>query len=136
MRKQVLPRWIRFFSWVFLVFGPLSVLSGPLARLATSEPLQYMFMGVRHSGDPTDPTALIVQFMFVSFAVASYGLLWGRSWGLKAGLACGLGGLFVSLIATAQSLSDGQTPVPIEPIVQIAFIVSLWRRRERWEQAA
>ena len=130
----LLPRWIRFFCWAFLVGGSAAAVVVPAMSLLIAGPQNFSFLGFSHVGRPSDPEALLVLALFVLFAVASYGLLWSRPWGLLAGLACGIGGLLFVIANFLQSLGTSSVVIPLEPVLQVPFVLSLWRRRSRWPQ--
>jgi hypothetical protein len=47
--------------------------------------------GLRHSGSPFAPIALLLEGLLFLHGLAGYGLLWGRSWGPTLALVlCGL----------------------------------------------
>lgn len=70
--------------------------------------------------------------LLLGFSLSAYGLLWAKRWGLAAGLASGLIGLAVVVVGSVIRLRAGAVHLPFEPIIQVPFIVSLLRRRRRW----
>ncbi len=133
-RRALLPAWIRFFSWLFLLGtlgGPIWVLNGLLFHA----PVNLLLFGFHYAGYGFDAGGFLLAIMFLFMGTAAYGLPWGRSWGLFLGLMAGVGGLFLAL----SSLFLADTPglhIPLEPFFQVPFIVALWRRRAAWAEHA
>ena len=128
----LLPRWIRVFSWIFFVLGPLAVGVFVTALFSTAGPMSVEFLGIRHVGPPTDPEHLVALSVLIVFGITAFGLLWERPWGLAAGLLCGFGGLAIVAVNLVLSWRAGNTIVPFEPVFQVPFVISLLRRRNEW----
>jgi len=131
-RRALLPGWIRFFSWCFLlgsVGGPLWLARGLLFRT----PVALTLFGFHYDGMGFDVRGLLLAVVFLGLGTAAYGLLWGRSWGLFAGLMAGWGGLALSVASLF--INDMPGPrIPLEPVLQVPFIVALTRRRAAWAE--
>ena len=75
-RKGLLPKWVRFFAWIFLVMGsamPTLLVSG----IFYPNPMQFSLFGWEHSGSPYDLYSLLVVAYFAASGVAAFGMLWG-----------------------------------------------------------
>jgi hypothetical protein len=136
-RKLLLPKWVRFFCWIFLVAGVLTPVL-PIVGLFSAMQAKFSLFGWEHYGSPLDLYSLLVTAYFVSSGIAAFGLLWGKRWGWAAGMTVGILGLTLALgymvahppwVAT----QDGYGfRFRLEPFFQIPFIVVLWRRRSSW----
>jgi TPR repeat protein len=136
-RKGLLPKWVRFFAWLFLVIGsamPALLVSG----IIYPSPMQFSLFGWEHSGSPYDAYSLLVVAYFAASGVAAFGMLWGRRWGWAAAFIVGSIGLLLSLgsmfIRPLMQEDDGAYTVYIrlEPLLQIPFLYVLWRIRQSW----
>jgi hypothetical protein len=138
-RKALLPKWIRFFCWLFLIAGticPALLIVG----IFYSKPMSFGLFGWEHIGSPYDIYSLLVEAYFICSGIAAYGLLWGKQWGRLAGLAVGIVGLVVALssfivhpLAVATGDGEYSLNLRLEPLFQIPYIFSLWRIRKLWE---
>ena len=73
-RQALLPNWVRFFCWLFVV-AALSVPVVQIYGLVEPSPMAIRFLGIEYEGRPLDPQALAVQALFVFFGIAAWGLL-------------------------------------------------------------
>jgi hypothetical protein len=136
-RKGLLPQWVRFFCWIFLVAGVLTPIV-PIIGLFSAMQARFSLFGWAHYGSPLDLYSLLIAAYFVLSGIAAFGLLWGKRWGWAAGMTVGILGL-----AFALGYMVAHSPVVanqggyglrfrLEPFFQIPFIVVLWRRRLSW----
>ena len=140
-RKGLLPKWVRFFAWLFLVMGsamPALLVSG----MFYPGTMQFSLFGWEHSGSPYDAYSLLVIAYFVASGVAAFGMLWGRRWGWAAGFMVGSIGLLLALgsmfIQPLLQEEKGTYAIyfRLEPLFQIPFLVVLWRIRKSWSSPA
>src|SRR5262249_45567057 len=136
-RKSLLPKWVKFFAWLFLIAGSATP-AVLLAGLFYTGPMHFGLFGWEHNGSQYDPQSLLVLVYFAASAVAAFGLRGGRRWGWVAGLAVGsiglalsLGGMFLKSIIVNNKDEYG-IYVRLEPLFQIPFLWVLWRIRESW----
>ena len=131
-RRNVLPTWIKVFSWMFLLIGgavPMVVVVGLIRRTTISVAL----FGFQYSGSALDLEGLLLAGMLAGCGVTAYGLLWGRSWGQFAAIATGWAGL--ALCIASVFVRPGLN-IPLEPFLLIPFVVAMHRRKAAWNEAA
>lgn len=137
IRRNLLPKWVRFFAWFFLAAGtamPALLVSG----IFYPNPMQFSLFGWEHQGSPFDAYSLLVVAYFAASGVAAFGMLWGRRWGWAAGFLVGCVGLLLALgsmfVQPLVQEGNGKYSVYIrlEPLFQIAFLYVLWRIRRSW----
>lgn len=136
-RKGLLPKWVRFFAWLFLVIGsamPALLVSG----IFYPSPMQFSLFGWEHTGSPYDAYSLLVVAYLAVSGVAAFGMLWGRRWGWAAGLIVGsiglllaLGSMFIQPLVLENKETYGVS-IRLEPLFQIPFLYVLWRIRQPW----
>jgi len=136
-RKGLLPKWVRFFAWIFLVMGsamPALLVSG----IFYPNPMQFSLFGWEHSGSPYDTYSLLVVTYFAASGVAAFGMLWGRRWGWAAafivgsiGLLLSLGSMFIQPLML-EGAGSYTVYIRLEPLFQIPFLYVLWRIRQSW----
>jgi hypothetical protein len=136
-RKSLLPKWVRFFCWIFLVAGALTPIM-PIVGVFSAIQARFSLFGWEHYGSPLDLYSLLVAAYFVLSGIAAFGLLWGKPWGWAAGMTVGILGLtlalgYMVLHSPLVESKDGYgVRFRLEPFFQIPFIVVLWRRRSSW----
>jgi hypothetical protein len=136
-RKDLLPKWVRFFCWIFLVAGVLTPVL-PMVGLFSSMQARFSLFGWEHFGSPLDLYSLLITAYLVLSGMAAFGLLWGKRWGWAAGMTVGILGLTLALgymvvhSPLVESKGGYGFRFRLEPFFQIPFIVVLWRRRSSW----
>lgn len=133
-RYLILPKWIRFFSWLFLVMAAF-IIPVLLITVATDIPSTFTLFGFEYRGTALHPTPLLISGCLVFFGYTGYALLWGRPNGIRLGLIAGYLGIAIAVAAFVVGARKGIFMIPLEPFLQVPFIVALSRRRNRWEQS-
>ncbi len=131
-RRALLPGWIKFFSWLFLLVSagvPIAVLTG----IVSNTPISFTLFGFRYVGTFNVQAALLA-IAIVGCGSTAYGLLWGRSWGLFAGALTGWGGLALSVASIF--VSTPGLHLPLEPLLLIPFLIKLSDLRKGWREEA
>ena len=131
-RRQALPKWINFFSWIFLVAGimvPFTI----IAAIA-DKPISLGFMGI-HATSVFTVFGAIITGMFALSATVAYGLLWGKDWAVNLGFIVAtlqiIIGVFSNyLVATTPSNDHSYR---VEWIFSIAFIFGLLKIKDKWK---
>jgi hypothetical protein len=132
-RYLLLPKWIRFFSWIFFVAG-FPVLPLVVVLWITNWRANFMLFGFNYFGTVKAVFPLVVSWVFIAFSFAAYTLLWGKREGRKSGLICGYFGLVAALLSIPFYLAHGAFHLPLEPLIQVPFIIKLHRLKGTWEQ--
>lgn len=128
-RKQLLPRWVRFFSWIFLLFlaSPIVLIVGIFVR-----DMHYNFYGIPYHGPILHPLPIAIVILMTLHGIAAYGLLWGRRWGVDVGIACGVidaaGAVAGMVIAFVRRASHYESSL----IVLVIFLMTLFDIRKEW----
>jgi hypothetical protein len=127
-RRALLPRWIRFFSWLFLILPVGIPITFAIATLRGA-PFTFGLFGLTYTGSILGPQPLAMMGLIMASSAAAYGLLWGRDWGVTAGLAIGVVGLIAAL---GSIFAYSGSRFPFELLFQIPFILKLWDIRGDW----
>ncbi len=128
-RKQLLPKWIRFFCWIFLplLASPIILILG----LYVGD-MEYSLFGLNYYGPSLRPLPIFMILMLSLHGIAAYGLLWSKKWGIDVGISCGLIGAALSIIAMIGAYSKGRVHFEFSVFLQILFLMSLFRIRQKW----
>jgi hypothetical protein len=86
-RKELLPLWIRFFSWIFLALlaSPIIIAVGVVMGYT-----ELSIFGIHYYGTVLRPLPIFMILIMTCHGIAAFGLLWSKRWGVNAGIACGL----------------------------------------------
>jgi len=128
-RKQLLPRWIRFFGWIFLFFlaSPIAFIVGIFVG-----DMHYRLFGVSYYGPILHPLPIAIVILMTLHGIAAYGLLWGRRWGVDVGIACGLIGAVGSVLSMVIAFAQGGFRFEFSLIAQSIFLMALVDIRKEW----
>jgi len=131
-RRALLPGWIKFFSWLFLLVSagvPVAVLTS----IVSNAPISFTLFGFRYVG-MFNAQAALLAIAIAGCGSTAYGLLWGRSWGLFAGALTGWGGLALSVASIF--VNTPGLHLPLEPLLLIPFLFKLSSLRKDWREEA
>lgn len=131
-RRALLPAWIRFFSWLFLLLSGAAPMAAVIG-LGTGLPVRFALYGLRYDGSVLDPLGITLLAMILAAGTAAYGLLSGASWGISAGLLVGGVGLLTSVRTILLGSPTGVAP--LDPLLLVPFLFSLMRLRRAWRTA-
>ncbi len=130
-RKEILPKWIRFFSWIFLffAFSPLLLIAGLFI------PGNYSFdaFGLSYNGTYTlNPLAFYITGIQTLASIVSYGILWGKNWAITLGIGYSFIALATAIYVILSSFNSVTTYIPLEPVFLIPFLVILVKKKQQW----
>lgn len=135
-RKKLIPKWIKFFGWLFLIMGA-AVFIVPIFWTFSQQPMHFMLFGLEHYGSPFAPTALLISTLFLLNSVAAYGLLFAKDWGIKVCLAAGWVTLGICLSTMAYGLiALNGLSIRLELVALIPYLVKLRKIAPRWMSVA
>ena len=130
-----MPKWIRFFSWVLLLFA-LGIVLTFVGGIIGQANITLYFLGLYSSGSPYDPLAIVIEFMVLLFGVTAYGLLWGKKWGINLGLLCGVLGVIIPVSMTIYTYLHSRLFIGLDFIFAIPFLIRLFQIRNKWNVTA
>lgn len=130
-RKELLPVWIRFFAWIFLLFAmtPLFFVVG----LFIPGDYNLTVFGLNYSGRTTmHPAAFYISGILTLAATLAYAILWGKKWAITLGIVYSLISLATIAYVVWEALSQSSVYIPLEPILLIPFLVILIKKKKQW----
>ena len=129
MRKEILPKWIRLFSWFYLIYVPILLLSD----LIIENDYGYRAFGLVSNGSEFNLTVLLILSVLTLAVIVSYGILWGKSWAIKVGIIYSLIALIMSFSSIYLNIVSGVTQYSLEPLLLLPFLIILIKKRKNWE---
>ncbi|WP_298716482.1 hypothetical protein [Chitinophaga sp.] len=131
-RRQLLPLWIKIFSWIFVFVGLLSLLCLFLAALGV--PVSLSVFGLETT-DGLSPTGLIVISMFLLKAIVSIGLLGMQKWAVELALADAVLGIIVCLTTMVAGVWDGNLTIRLELVLLGLYLWKMLKIRNDWKNS-
>ena len=131
-RRQLLPWWIKFFCWLFMLFGVLAILC-----------LISGFFGVLPSlafyGFETNQPLSLIGLLIISIAVlkgfTAYSLWFEKDFAIKLGKIDAILGIVIcvfSMFFIPLLLETNQITFRLEIIFLIIFLVQLNKIEQKW----
>jgi hypothetical protein len=93
-RRKLLPKWIRFFCWIFIIFlgAPIILVVGLFVG-----DMNYNLFGVSYYGPALSALPIVMMLVLMIHGGAAYGLISGKRWAVDIGILCALTGAMFSL---------------------------------------
>jgi len=129
-RKALLPKWVRFFCWIFflfLIFSPFLLLG-----LFINANVSLAIYGFSYYGQGFSLYALVLIILFAFLGLTGYSLLWGKKWGIYLGVIQGLIGSTVPVVTTILAFMQGGFGVPLEIILFIPWTIKMFKIKNSW----
>ena len=128
-RRDLLPKWIKFFIWVFFVFAafiPLILILPPLGVSVGDISLYGL-----SSTNPYSITGLIVVLLFALKGAVSYGLWTEQKWGVDLARLDGTIGIIVCVIVMlVLPFLNSENGINISFRLEILLLIPyLWKMR-------
>ena len=137
-RRDLLPWWIKIFTWIFLIFGaiiPVAILVGLFG---------YQFNLSLYGQSTTEPFSMIgivVMFLFSLKAVTAFGLWTEKDWAVFLGQIDTVLGILICIVDTIFTLVSGFSQsslslnIRLELLLLIPFLIKLRKIRADWNSS-
>ena len=127
-RKQLVPKWIKVFGWLFIIFGILVPIIGIFAAVsgATSG---FSLYGLETTGSVFSPKAILIMALFIAHGACAFGLLFGKPWGV---ISCIILAYISSAICVYSMVMGNGSTVRLELLVLIPYLVKLHKLMPAW----
>jgi hypothetical protein len=127
-RKKLLPKWIKFFGWLFIIMGalvPFLYIASAIFGFSAS----YSMFGLSYEGGALSLMPLLISIVIFINGLCAFGLLFSKDWGLTACLVYGYIGLFITIFTM---LISPELVIHFEPLIQIPYLIKLHKLRSEW----
>jgi len=125
-RKDLLPWWIKVFSWIFLVFGILGILGIVCGILGYQISLSFFGLATK---DPFSMDGIVIIGLLLFKAIVSYGLLWEEDWAVIAGIVDAILGIVICILMVFYS------SYRLEFVFLVPYLFRLLKIKSGWEQS-
>ncbi|HMJ69766.1 MAG TPA: hypothetical protein VK508_12770 [Cyclobacteriaceae bacterium] len=134
-RRQLLPWWIKTFSWLFMIAGAF-VPCALAAALLFGFTYHTALYGLE-TFEPLSPIGIILAGMYLLKGAVGFGLWFEKDWAIIAGLIDCIIGILACLCVMLvfpriEGLSGYSTSFRLEILFLIFFMVKLVRIRRQW----
>lgn len=128
-RYQLLPLWIKIFSWIFLILllSPVALIIGYFEG-----EMEFELWGLAFNGSSFHPYSIVLIFLMTLHGVAALGLISGKRWGIDVGIICGILGGICSIAGMGVRFINGTMHFEFSLILQALFVASLFGIRKKW----
>lgn len=137
-RKKMLPSWIKFFAWMFLVMGivaPIVIVMGLMGWPATISLFGFS------TNEPFSFTGIVLTLVYILKAATGYGLVTQKNWAVKLALVDGIISLLLCIlhllgggaVSTEASGSFTFNRINLEIVIIIPYIYKMWKIKDEWE---
>ena len=135
-RKDLLPWWIKIFSWIFLIFGaiaPLGLLFGILGN--TFEISLYGF----ETKEPISIIGISMILIFLFKGFTAYSLLQEKNWAIILGITDAVVGIilcsFIMIYPLIISDAGMSLTFRLELLLLIPYLLKLLKIKPDWEKS-
>jgi hypothetical protein len=130
-RRKLLPWWMKFFIWLFIVTGILTIPIFIVGTVGTSFDMQFYGLS---ANKPLTITGISLLLVFILKAFASYSLWFEKNWGITLALFDAYLGLAICLVIMTFPIVTDRTEFTFRPevIVLIPYIVKLHSLKKYW----
>lgn len=135
-RRKLLPWWIRFFSWVFMIFGGLGILTYSIALFGFN--INLSIYGLV-SNEPLSLIGLMIISIILLKGWAGFALFFEKDNGPLIGKIAGLVGLFIciaSMVFLPFQQGNFTYNIRIEILFLLPFLIRLNRIHKKWPTAS
>lgn len=132
-RRKLLPWWIKFFCWVFMIFGVVT----PIALMAafTGTSFNISLYGLNTS-NPMSIIGILATALFGFKGIAAFGLWTEKDWAITLGKIDAVVGIavcvVVMLLLPIFSKSGFNLNFRLELILLIPFLIRLQKIEIQW----
>lgn len=132
-RRDLLPIWIKIFTWIFIGFGILAPVCLVLGLFGINLSLSlYGF----ESNEPLSLTGLTIILLFGIKGITAFGLWTEKQWAVSLAIADALLGIAICVVMLALPFFDSEEgfalPFRLELFVLVPYLYVMNRIRAEW----
>lgn len=132
-RRDLLPLWIKVFTWIFMITGGLSVIIIPIGLWGMQAKMALYGLSTT---EPLSITGLILSAVFFIKGVTALALWSEKDWAIKAGIFDTILGIIICvyMMVVSPFLSEGfSIKLRLELALLIPFLLKLRKIKDGWE---
>ena len=132
-RRQLLPWWVKTFSWIFMVLGAIAVV-GFVAAVSFGSEYPISLYGLQTT-EPMSALGSMLIAMFILKAAAGFGLWFEKDWAITISVVdavIGIGVCLFVMVAVPIMESTGFRSFRLELIFLVLYLVKVIRLKPQW----
>lgn len=133
-RRDLLPWWIKFFSWIFMFLGVMA--PAGLVIAAIGSPFHLSLYGLE-SNAPLSFTGLVITFLYILKGVSACGFLAETDWAIEFGQVDAVIGILMCTFLMFSYLFtlDGSFDLRLELLILVPYLWQLNKIKRSWINA-
>lgn len=133
-RRRLFPRWIKFFIWVFMLFGLMAPLGLILGLMGMSFELSLFGL---ETTEPISGLGLLLISFFAFKATVAFGMWTGKDWAIKmakidAILGIALCVIIMCVLPFITKAFAGEITIRLELLFLIPYLIKLNKIGKEW----
>ena len=133
-RRKLLPGWIKFFIWIFMIFGVMAIVCLSLGILGFNMDLSLYGLESYH---PLSITGLIIIFLGIFKGTTAFSLWTEKDWAIKIAIVDAVIGIAICIFTMVTNESETYLfNFRLELIVFIPYLIQLFKIRQPWDKLA
>ena len=130
-RRALLPAWIRFFTWFFMISAVASTLSAVFILIANQFGIST-FVSVKVVSSFVET---ITGILFLTKTLTAYGLWFQKNWAVDLGISDAVVHIaFCVFMLFSQQLTGFSNQLRLELLILIPYLVKLIQIKPRWDK--
>ena len=132
-RRDLLPLWIKIFTWIFLLFGILGIII-PILGLFIDK-LDLSLYGLATT-QVYSPLGILIVLMFIFKGLIAYGLWFEKNWAPKLAIVdaiIGIGICIYMMLINPFISGTRNFTIRLELIPLIPFLLKMRKIQKTWE---
>ena len=133
-RRDLLPIWIKIFTWIFLIFGIISIITPILGLFLEKVDLSLYGLSTTSAFSPIG-IAIVLLFLFKG--IVAYGLWFEKKWAVQFAIIDAIIGIVVSsYVMIIQPFIDGTRNfnIRLELVALIPYLMKMRKIQKQWEE--
>jgi hypothetical protein len=129
-RRDLLPLWIKIFTWIFLSF----FIAVPFAIVFTvlNKPFTLSLLGLS-TAEPFSAMGLCLMALFTLKGIAAYALWMEKNWAITLAQVDAVISLVICLFAMVYGAMNFQFTIRFEPIIIVFYLIKLRDIKSDWK---
>lgn len=133
-RRDLLPWWIKLFSWLFMIFGGLTIISFFLGFTNIKPALAFYGF---ETNEPFSLIGILIISIGVLKGITAFSLWFEKDYAMKLGKIdsyIGIGITMFAMIGLPFILKNGEFTIRLELIFIVLFLLKLMKIEQKWKK--
>ena len=129
-RWNLLPSWIQFFTFIFLLFSIFGIITG-FNSLFQGNLIDDDIYGL--SGTNIKNIGELILIINMIKLLVVYGYFFQKDWAIKIGITDAIIGLFLCIIVLIISVFQNNLNFPFQGVILLIYLENIRPIRQKWE---